>query len=151
MANIAKNLTKSLRACSNSLPNICTQATVFSKQLNVEAAKQRAAHWEPTVDFTDLKPRKSDNDEDDNDTELAYMCTYPAFGPGATHPLLLSSSLPISVSSLVGGHASSDSTTCAPAASEVQAPTTTSSLHHAIEVQQAAPAAPTPEKFKPWP
>jgi hypothetical protein len=67
------------------------------------------------------------------------------------HPLLLSSSLPISVSSLVGGHASSDSTTRAPVASEVQAQPTTSSLHHAIEVQQAAPAAPTPEKFKPWP
>lgn len=33
---------------------------------------------------------------------------------------------------------------------DIQASPTASSLHHAIEVQQAASAASTPEKFKPW-
>jgi hypothetical protein len=160
MANTAINLAKRLRARSMSLPIQSAQTAVSSKQLNVEAAKQRAADWEPTMNFNDLKPRKSDNDEDDNDTELAYMCTCSAFDPGATHPLLLSSSLPISVSSLVGGHASTTSTpdpevethrNTVVANPRVQTPPTTSSLHHDIGVQQAAAAVPTPEKFKPWP
>lgn len=28
--------------------------------------------------LTDLQPRKSNEDEEDNNTELAYMCTYSA-------------------------------------------------------------------------
>jgi hypothetical protein len=93
--------------------------------------------WEPTFPLADLKTNsKRDDDDGDNDAEITQMITYSAFGPGESHPLLLSSALPIPVSSLSGNTP------------------TTSTLHHAIEAQQTAPVAPTApasEKFKPWP
>jgi hypothetical protein len=149
MANNAINLAKRLRARIISLPITLASHTVFSKSLDITAAKQRAADWEPSVDFKDLNMKSKSQDNDDNEQEIVYMATYSAFDPGATHPLLLQSALPLSVTDLAG---SASTASTARAASDVQPPSTTSSLHHAIEIQQADPT-PTPvqEKVKPWP
>lgn len=155
MANTASNLAKRLRPRSISLPHTSTRSAVISKHLVIEAAKQRTFDWEPAIDFTDLKLRKSDEDEDDKDTELAYVCTYSAFDPGAPHPLLLSSSLPIAVSSLLGGQAlaksAPDHEIKTPRNTILRNSSITSTLHHSIEIQQAIPAASTLETVKPWP
>lgn len=158
MSNITSTLAKRLHAHSISLPIASTQRAVFSNALDVDAAKQRAADWEPSVKFEGLNTKSKTRDDDDNEQEIAYMATYSVFDPGATHPLLLSSAFPISVSDLAG-NASVISIqdfeiktrrNTVIANSPLQTPSTASSLHHALEVQQAAPAL-TLEKFKPWP
>ncbi|KAF1365798.1 hypothetical protein EJ07DRAFT_93694 [Lizonia empirigonia] len=111
-------LAKRLRARAICLPCTHTQHGVFSKPFNIGAAKQRAADWEPSLNFDGLE---TDSKRDNDDDNTAHMVTYSPFNPGATSTLLLSSALPVS-----------------------------SSLHHAVEVQQTEPVG-SGEKVRPWP
>lgn len=160
MSNITSTLAKRLRARSISLVSQ-SQHTVFSMPLNVDTMKQRTADWEPTINLKDLRSKTTVGNGDDNDADVAQMVTYSAIDPGASHPLLLSSALPISMPSL-SNNASTDSTvdhrvkhrrTASAVILEVQNPSTTSSLQYAVEVQQATPVAPAAPvaTFKPWP
>ncbi|KAF2625839.1 hypothetical protein BU25DRAFT_104663 [Macroventuria anomochaeta] len=161
MSNVTSTLAKRFSARTIPLPVISTQYAVFSKPIDVDAIKQRATDWEPTIDFTDLKMRSTDQGcDDNNEPGLAHMVTYSTSDPGASSPLLLSSALPISVSSLAGNAATTSTPdhherarhNTAIAGLELRTELTISTLHHAIEVQQTTPA-PTVDgtKFKPWP
>ena len=160
MSNITSTLAKRLRARSISLVSQ-SQHTVFSMPLNVDTMKQRTADWEQTINLEDLRSKTTVGNGDDNDADVAQMVTYSAIDPGASHPLLLSSALPISMPSL-SNNASTDSTvdhrvkhrrTASAVILEVQNPSTTSSLQYAVEVQQATPVAPAAPvaTFKLWP
>lgn len=118
MWNRTATLAKRLRARTIFLPCARTQYAAFSKPFNIDAAKQRAADWEPSLHFDGLK---IDYNRDKDDDYIAHMVTYSPFNPGATSTFLLSSALPVS-----------------------------SSLHHAIEVQQKEPVG-SGGKAKPWP
>ncbi|KAF9699174.1 hypothetical protein EKO04_003074 [Ascochyta lentis] len=128
MSNLTTTFSKRLRAHTVTLPITPTQSTVFSKRLNIAAIKKRAADWEPTLPLAHLKSTSESNDDDDNGA-VAHMVTYSAFDPGATHPLLLSSALPVWRSSLAG---------------------TVSTSRQAVETQLDAPV-PAVGKLKPWP
>lgn len=76
MADTVMRLAKRIRARSISLPIAPASTATFSTQLDIEAARQRAVDWEPTLNFTDLRPRETNEDGEANNTELAHTCTY---------------------------------------------------------------------------
>lgn len=146
MQNTLRIITKRPRAHTASLPITPSKHGAISKTLNIDAVKQKAAQWEPTVDLKDLILENKDGNGN-NETRLLHMTTFSAFDPSASHPLLLSTSLPMSLSSL--SHAGTlHDTISAPA--QVQNPPTTSNLRYSHEVQQAGPVCST-TKFTPWP
>ncbi|KAJ4345983.1 hypothetical protein N0V95_005806 [Ascochyta clinopodiicola] len=145
MSNPTIPLLKRLRAHTISLPVTRTQHAVFSNPLNIDAWKQRAADWEPALPLARLKTASKYKDGDDDGT-VAYMATFSAFDPGATHPLLLSCALPMSLA----GSADANQRSSVEASLELQTSSTTSSLYHATEVRQSGPETAT-EEFKPWP
>ena len=158
MSNMTITLAKRLRAHAVSLLITPTQHAVFSNLLNVDAMKQRTADWEPTLPLSRSKTDFEPKDGDENGMNVAQMVTYSAFDPGATHPLLLSSALPISVSSLaedtsttstLGRDVKTGRSNAAAMPPTRTTSTTATTLHRAIEDQQTASVA-HGEKFKPW-
>lgn len=159
MANMTITLAKRLRAHAVSHLITPTQHAVFSNLLNVDAMKQRTADWEPTLPFSRFKTDSEPMDDDENGVNVAQMVTYSASDPGATHPLLLSSALPIlnsslaentSTTSTLGRDVKTGRSSAAATPPKRTTSTTATTLHHAIEVQQIASVA-HGEKSKPWP
>ncbi|KZM19590.1 uncharacterized protein EKO05_0004195 [Ascochyta rabiei] len=142
MSNLANTLSRRLHARAISLSVIPTQHAVFSKSLNIDALKQRAADWEPMLSLARLKTASKCNDG----TDVAHMGMYSTFDPGATHPLLLSSALPMSLA----GSMSMDRRSSVRVSLKFQTILIASSLHHNTEVQQSVPV-PAVGNLKPWP
>ncbi|KAF1842356.1 uncharacterized protein K460DRAFT_358975 [Cucurbitaria berberidis CBS 394.84] len=92
MSRPATTLSARLRARTISLSMTPAQRP-FS--LNVDAAKARVAHWEPTFPFDALRSDEEQNDSDgdgdnqDGSEDIQNCTTYSAFDPRASRPLLL--------------------------------------------------------------
>jgi hypothetical protein len=102
MSNIATTLAKHLGIHIISLHTTFFQQSIFPKprDIDIDTAKRRTADWEAALHLNIPNPNKPDGDDDDNNSVLlAQMTTYSAFDPGASHRLLVSGALPLSLSS----------------------------------------------------
>lgn len=135
-----RTLVKRLQAHTTKRPR-----TSLQRAFNINALKQRTAHWEPAIDLNDLN--QEDLDSNGNDTELVHMSTFSAFNPGASHPLLLNCALP---SSLRSRRARESRGSTFPASAHVQTSLVTSRSNHAVRVQQSG-TAPGTSRLRPRP
>jgi|SRR5690242_17863042 len=138
-----RTLTKRLRAHTMNLPRASLQ-----RALNINALKQRTAHWKPAIDLKDLKQKDLDSEGNDgNNTELLHMSTFSTFDPGASRPLLLSCALPITLRSR---RTIEPRSSTFPASAHIQASLGTCRCNHAVRIQQSG-TAPGTWRFRPRP
>jgi hypothetical protein len=64
-----------------------TQCTLAKNSFNLEAAKARTMHWEPTLKFDDTRPNTpQQHTEKVEEDDISWLTTYSVFDPGFTRP-----------------------------------------------------------------